>query len=463
MNSCFNTSWLNVNRFAIPNTLTGIPRIAFAGSLIFLCAVGASRGEGTASFRSQIAPILLENCVACHNAKKAEGGYRLDAFSEISKPGDSGTEPLKKTGDESGELIRRLTSTDEYERMPPESEPLSGDQIALIRSWVDAGGMFDGEDPAELLPFLIPPPTYPKPPKEYRSPVQVSALAFSPDGKQVYCGGYHELLVWDLEGTLVRRIDNLGQKIFDIEFSPDGRQIAVACGQPGKSGEVRILERDEGEVHAVLARSTDVIWDIAFRPNSNELAVACADKSIRVVNLDNLEETLVVQSHADWVTGVTWTPDGEHLVSSSRDKSAKVFDVDKEQLLISYKGHNSAVRGLSVSTDGTQVYSVGGDKKLHRWNLQTGKPIKTVSLGGDGFKTIQGPGWVLIPNSDKRLLRIDVTKDSVLTEFKGHTDWVLAATVSPDHSMIASGAHDGEIRLWNTSDAALLKSWIARP
>ena len=57
------------------------------------------------------------------------------------------------------------------------------------------------------------------------------------------------------------------QQIFDIEFSPDGKQIAVACGQPGKSGEVRILECEEGEVHAVLARSTDVIWEIAFRPN----------------------------------------------------------------------------------------------------------------------------------------------------------------------------------------------------
>lgn len=430
---------------------------------LLLCSVLPLRGDDTVSFRSQVAPILLENCVACHNAKKAEGGYRLDSFSEISLAGDSTADPLQKKGDLPGELIRRLTSKDEFERMPPESDPLPENQVELIRRWIDDGGKFDGEDPAERLPFLIPPPTHPKPPPHYRTPVQVAALAFSPDSKQVYCGGYHELLVWDLEGKLVRRMENLGQQIFDIEFFPDGKQIAVAGGQPGKSGEVRIVDSNSGEVLAVVARSTDVIWDVAFRPGSNELAVACADKSIRVVNLEDLEERLVLQSHADWVTGVFWTPDGNTLVSSSRDKSVKVFDVEKEQLLISYKGHNSAVQGLSVSTDGKQVYSVGGDKKLHRWNLSDGKASKTVALGGAGFRPIRGAGWVLIPNRDTRLLKIDVAKDIVLKEFKGHSDWVLSAALSPDQSMIASGSYNGEIRLWNANDASALKSWKAQP
>ena len=183
------------------------------------------------------------------------------------------------------------------------------------------------------------------------------------------------------------------------------------------------------------------------------------------MNLENLEETAcLAESCRLGDRRESGRPTERPWFRPSRDKSLpKVFDVEKEQLLVSYKGHNSAVRGLSVSTDGKQVYSVGGDKKLHRWNLSNGKPIKTVALGGDGFRTIQGPGWVLIPNSDMRLLKIDVAKDSVLTEFKGHTDWVLSATLSPDQSMIASGSHNGEIRLWNASDAALLKSWIAQP
>ena len=64
----------------------------------------------TVSFRSEIAPILLENCVACHGAKKAEGGYRLDTFAEMMKTGDSGVAPVTAgDGEKTSELLRRLT------------------------------------------------------------------------------------------------------------------------------------------------------------------------------------------------------------------------------------------------------------------------------------------------------------------------------------------------------------------
>lgn len=438
-------------------------RVAPLGAVLLLTGVTLLHGEDSVSFRAEVAPILLENCVACHNAKKAEGGYRLDAFSEIIKSGDSANDPLRALDGMPGELIRRLTSDDEFERMPPESVPLADAEIQLIRRWIGQGGTFDGDDPAELLPFVIPPPIHPKPPGTYRSPLPVTALQFSPDGKQIYSSGYHEVLVWDFDGNLVRRIENLGQQIFDIEFFRDGKQIAVACGQPGKSGEVRIIELDSGAVRAVVARSTDVIWDVAFRPGQDEIAAACADKSIRIIDLNTLQETLHLQSHADWVTAVNWTPDGKTLVSASRDRSAKVFDIESEQLRISYKGHNAAVRGMSVSSDGTQVYSVGGDQKLHRWNLSDGKALKTVALGGDGFRPVNGTGFVLVPCNDRRLLKVDIAKDQVQTEFKGHHDWVLSVALSPDQTTVASGSYDGEIRLWNVNDGTAITDWIAQP
>ncbi len=46
------------------------------------------------SFARQIASIVVDNCVACHGAKKAEGGYRIDTFDYLSKSGDSGVAPI---------------------------------------------------------------------------------------------------------------------------------------------------------------------------------------------------------------------------------------------------------------------------------------------------------------------------------------------------------------------------------
>ncbi|MGB1814755.1 MAG: c-type cytochrome domain-containing protein [Rubripirellula sp.] len=56
--------------------------------VLLMMSVGFAE-ESNISFRRDVAPIFLENCVACHDAKKAEGGYRIDTFTELCKPGDS--------------------------------------------------------------------------------------------------------------------------------------------------------------------------------------------------------------------------------------------------------------------------------------------------------------------------------------------------------------------------------------
>jgi WD40 repeat protein len=40
---------------------------------------------------------------------------------------------------------------------------------------------------------------------------------------------------------------------------------------------------------------------------------------------------------------------------------------------------------------------------------------------------------------------------------EGHTDRVTGVAYSPDGQIIASGAHDGTVRLWRASDGALLR------
>ena len=62
--------------------------------------------EQPVSFRSDIAPLLLENCLACHGAKKAEGGYRVDSYDELLKPGDSGEIPVALNKDAASEIGR---------------------------------------------------------------------------------------------------------------------------------------------------------------------------------------------------------------------------------------------------------------------------------------------------------------------------------------------------------------------
>src|SRR5438874_4691501 len=107
----------------------------------FLCAfafksIDVARAEPV-SFKRDIAPVLLNNCLACHGPKKSEGGYRIDTFERLSAAGDSTQPGFVKQDLEGSEAFRRITSTDIKERMPLEGDPLAPEQVALLKQWIE--------------------------------------------------------------------------------------------------------------------------------------------------------------------------------------------------------------------------------------------------------------------------------------------------------------------------------------
>ena len=416
------------------------------------------------SFKSDVASILVDNCIACHGPKKAEGGYRLDTFEQLRQPGDSGAEPIMAGAAPGGEILRRVTTSDPDERMPPDANPLPVAAIEAIRGWVASGAAFDGSKPSESLAMVMPPRTHAAAPKAYAHVLPVAALAFTPDGRQLVVGGYHELLVFDAgEGKLLKRIGNLGQRILAITFLADGRTLAVASGEPGRDGDVRLVDFEKGVVTNVFARAGDVVLDLAPRPQSDQVAVASADGIVRIIDTASGAEVRAIASHADWVNAVSWSDDGTKLASASRDRSVKVYDASSGDLLANYQDHGEPVRGIAFAADGKQVLSVGADKKLHRWDIETMKKVAGVDLQGEGYKLVRTADTVSVASTDRLLRSIDLTKNAVSLTFKGHADWPVAIAVHPASGRIASGALDGEVRVWNSGDGSLVKSWIARP
>jgi len=300
--------------------------------------------------------------------------------------------------------------------------------------------------------------------------VPILATCFTPDGQYVVAGGYHELTVWNpADASLVRRIPNIGQRVFALTFAADGKTLAVGCGEPGRSGEVRLVDFESGEVTAVVARTTDVVLDVAFRPGTHELAVAAADSIIRIIDTQALTEVRAIASHADWVTAVAWSEDGTRLASASRDKSAKVYDGATGELLSSYLGHGAAVRGVAILPGATQVVSSGADQKLHRWEIEGAKKTAETALGAEAFKLVQLPKSVLVPCAERRLIQVDLETNKISHQFDGHQDWVLSIaartspTDDPASALLASGAFNGEIRVWNAVDGSSVAAWVAKP
>ncbi len=95
-------------------------------------------------FKRDVEPILAANCIQCHGPKTALSGLRLDRKANalvVITPGSAA----------SSSLFRRVTGQDEP-RMPMGKPPLSDEQIATLRAWIDQGATWPEDAVAAKAP-----------------------------------------------------------------------------------------------------------------------------------------------------------------------------------------------------------------------------------------------------------------------------------------------------------------------
>jgi WD40 repeat protein len=388
----------------------------------------------------------------------------LDSYAQLAKPGDSGLNPLNAIGENPSELIRRLTTDKPTERMPAERAALPAETIALIERWQRQGATFDGEDPLAAIFDIVPAVDYGPAPETYVAPLPVTALSFSPDGSQVLVGGYHELTVWDATtGELTRRISNLPERIYAIQWQSDNKQVVVAGGEPGRIGEIRVVDWESGRVTKVFGRATDVVQSLSFQPGGQKLASGNSDGTLRWFDIQDGRLIRSLAGHADSVAAISWSHDGKRLASASRDKTAKVYDADTGELLATYSGHAEPVTGICFNEGDKEVTSVGADKKIHRWQIEESKRLAAVSLPETATRLLEDRKHVWLALTDRTVRQVELVSTKLTRQLEGHSNWVTSLAVHPESNRLASGSLNGEIRIWKTDDGSAGPQWIASP
>jgi hypothetical protein len=110
------------------------------GGLAALCALAEPLLAQTApriDFDQQIHPILAARCLACHSEEKRSGALSLATYSGVLDGGRSGA--AIKPGNSAGSLLVRRIDGETQPVMPLGKEPLSAEEIGLIRAWIDQG------------------------------------------------------------------------------------------------------------------------------------------------------------------------------------------------------------------------------------------------------------------------------------------------------------------------------------
>jgi mono/diheme cytochrome c family protein len=106
---------------------------------------GLAASPPKVDFARDIQPIFIKRCYECHGPDKQRHGLRLDRKDDALRGGKSGKPLLLPGKSAESELIARVTSQDPDEVMPNKGEPLTADQIGLLRAWVDQGGIWPDE------------------------------------------------------------------------------------------------------------------------------------------------------------------------------------------------------------------------------------------------------------------------------------------------------------------------------
>lgn len=135
----------------------------------FLAAVA----DEPVDFTHDIRPLLSNKCFQCHGPDEAErhGGLRLDTQAGAFGSGDSTLPAIVPGEADSSEVLRRVLSDDESERMPPadHGKPLTSEEVAKLKAWINQGADYAGH-------WAYQPPKRMDPPEVNRSDWPANAI-----------------------------------------------------------------------------------------------------------------------------------------------------------------------------------------------------------------------------------------------------------------------------------------------
>jgi hypothetical protein len=105
-------------------------------------------GPAPVDFNRDVRPILSQACFQCHGPDEGsrKGGFRLDSREETLKVGKSGHAAVVPNQPDASELVKRITSSDPDEVMPPADakDQLTAEQKDVLRRWVAEGAPYAG-------------------------------------------------------------------------------------------------------------------------------------------------------------------------------------------------------------------------------------------------------------------------------------------------------------------------------
>ena len=428
-----------MNFLALPLTVAILASLARAGD--------------PPAFGRDVAPILVKNCLGCHNDKKAQGGLSMRTFADLKRGGKTnGADILVPNRPEESGLIESI-GDDADPRMPYKLPPLGANDRDVLARWVAAGAKFDGAsaDDTPIATLVDPAAGLAKIAVKTAVSDPVTSIAISPDGKSAAAAVGRSIELYDLSTNKVTATlaDGPGP-IARLIFSPDGSRLIAAGGRPGQFGVVQVWDVGKKTLVHDLRGHTDSILAADLATDGSTLATAGYDRLVKLWDLTAGREIRTLKEHTDAIFGVAFSPDGKLLASASADRTIKLWEVPSGARRGTIGDSTAEVYAVAFAADGKSVIGAGVDRSIRSWTLtgEGGKlarsafahdaPIIHLLAARDGT-------WLASASEDRTVKLWDLATLQPLRAFEGQGDWPLAIALSPDKLRLVVGRYDGSI------------------
>lgn len=256
--------------------------------------------------------------------------------------------------------------------------------------------------------------------------------------------------VWDMDGTLIHRMEAHENDLLDTIFTPDGTQIISG----DRDGVVYRWNADDGEIVWRYDQTGNTVRAMAVSPDGEILVVGTHDGQLIFLNaVDGSEVERISEAHTARIRDAEFSADGTQLATTSDDDTLAIWDPVERSELQRFTAENQ-LTGVAFSPDGTEVLTGAGDFNVYVWNLESGQ--RTAALGGHVAwinDVVVAPGGVFaLSSSNDNTLRLwNLHTNRNVLRLTGHTRGVWDVAFTHDGQAAVSVSWDGTLRIWDIS------------